>query len=237
MSEGKQVNIASKIAAHSIEAQAGWGSAYGKFAHRIEERGLRIGVEIGVAFGGHAESILMETSVEKLYGVDPYRHLVGYHDPMNLPQEEFDELFKFTLARLARFGNRYEHIREISKNAATQIGDVDFAYIDADHSYMGVWNDLRLWFPKVRPGGVIGGHDYDHPNFAGVRGAIDEFLSHFSLRATHDGDGVWWVEKQGLTQAQQCILATLRPSGMPVEEHLGILARIIRKAGRMLRLR
>ena len=132
----------------------------------------------------------MQASVERLYCVDPYRNLVGYDEPMNLPQEQFDGLFQFTLARLAQFGDRYEHIRAVSKNAASRMGIVDFVYIDADHSYLGVWNDLCPWFPRVRPGGLVGGHDYDHLNFPGVRRAIDGFMSYFGLRATHDGDGV-----------------------------------------------
>jgi predicted O-methyltransferase YrrM len=37
---------------------------------------------------------------------------------------------------------------------------VDFCFIDADHSYASVQADLRAWWPKIRPGGVIAGHDY-----------------------------------------------------------------------------
>jgi hypothetical protein len=229
-------SIEAKIVAHSIQAQGSWESAYGRFARRIEERGLRCGVEIGVAFGGHAESILAATSVEKLYGVDPYRHMDGYDDPMNLPQEEFDELYRFTVARLSRFGPRYEHIRALSGEAANRVHAVDFVYIDADHSYAGVWRDLSLWFPKVRAGGLIGGHDYDHRDFPGVRCAVDEFLGHLRLKATHDGEGVWWTEKPLLTQSEEAALSSIRPAGMPVIAVPRKLKDLARKAARLFDL-
>jgi predicted O-methyltransferase YrrM len=54
---------------------------------------------------------------------------------------------------------------------------IDFLYIDADHSYEGVWADLEGWFPHVKPGGLIIGDDYDHPRYPGVTQAWDEFES------------------------------------------------------------
>ncbi len=41
---------------------------------------------------------------------------------------------------------------------------LDFVYIDADHSYEAVLKDITAWYEKVRPGGVVAGHDY---NFLG----------------------------------------------------------------------
>lgn len=40
---------------------------------------------------------------------------------------------------------------------------VDFLYIDADHSYEGVKADYEIWTPLVRPGGLVGFHDTNHP--------------------------------------------------------------------------
>lgn len=193
------VSIAEKIKKHASEADAGWGPAYGLFSKIIEKKKLKMGVEIGVAFGGHSESILKASTIDKLYGVDPYLHMDGYEDSMNLPQEEFDQLYIFTLERLAPFGDRYQHIRKLSKDAVNDIpAEVDFIYIDADHSYRGVWEDLCTWYPKVRIGGVIGGHDYAHPNHPGVKQAVDEFFRWFGWAIHEEGEGVWWVEKKEL---------------------------------------
>lgn len=190
-------NIKEKIVKHAQEANNSWCGAYDLFSRRINENNLKVGVEVGVAFGGHSEALLKNTKIEKLYGVDPYKHMIDYDDPMNLPQEEFDEVYSFTLNRLAVFGDRYTHIRKISNLAIADIpGKLDFVYIDADHSYEGVLNDLKAWFVLVNDGGLIGGHDYDHPGFPGVKIAVDEFFRRFGWTIHTEGEGVWWVKKE-----------------------------------------
>lgn len=188
-----------KLLQNVEDSQKVWGVGYNHFSKIINQYNLKIGAEIGVAYGGHSEAILKNTNVQKLYGVDPYEHTVGYKDPMNYPQIEFDELYKMTEKRLSLFSNRYKLIRKYSKDAVLSIPEkLDFVYIDADHSYNGVWSDLCLWFSKVRDGGIIGGHDYTHPNFPGVKKAIDEFFRRFGWQVKHEGEGVWWVEKKPL---------------------------------------
>lgn len=197
------MNLKDKIAAEAKRADEGRGRAYPLFSRALNNYGLKVGIEIGVAFGGHAEAMLRQTQIDKLYGVDPYRHFDGYDDPMNLPQSEFDALYEFTKNRLAVFGSRFEAVRDISAAAAaaaaTVIKDqIDFVYVDALHTYEGVRDDLKTWFPKVRAGGIIGGHDYGHPNFPGVKKAVDEFFIRFGWQIHDEGEGVWWVEKKSL---------------------------------------
>jgi len=50
---------------------------------------------------------------------------------------------------------------------------IDFIYIDASHDYENVKNDLIHWYPKVKIGGVIAGHDYYREE---VKRAVDEFF-------------------------------------------------------------
>jgi hypothetical protein len=193
------VSIRAKIQQLAAQADASWGPAYPLFSRIIEREGLKNGAEIGVAFGGHSEAILKSTTIKRLYGVDPYTNSPGYDDPMNLPQAEFDELYRYTLERLTAFRQRFVLIRKPSKEAALEIGEkLDFVYIDADHSYNGVLADLGIWFHKIRDDGVIGGHDYAHPNFPGVRQAIDQFFQRFGWPIQLEGEGVWWVKKQAL---------------------------------------
>ena len=73
--------------------------------------------------------------------------------------------------------------RLTSKEAEGLVSDasLDFCYIDGDHSYQGVVQDLDLWYPKIRSGRVLAGHDfisdgnYDFGSF-GVRRAVSEFV-------------------------------------------------------------
>lgn len=42
-------------------------------------------------------------------------------------------------------------------------GSLDFVFIDADHTKEGIAGDLKSWYPKIKVGGVLAGHDYDYP--------------------------------------------------------------------------
>lgn len=174
-----------------------WKPAYKFLPDLIQKFNLKVGAEIGVAFGGHSEAMLSNTNIELLYGIDSYQHSDSYDDPMNLPQADFDILCETTKNRLAVFGDRFRLIRSDSQQAISQIeGLLDFVYIDAEHSYQGVWQDLCTWYNKIRVGGLISGHDYEHIAFPGVKQAIDEFFRRLDWQVNLEGDGVWWVEKQ-----------------------------------------
>lgn len=45
---------------------------------------------------------------------------------------------------------------------------------DATHSYDAVKEDIKLWIPKIKNHGFIGGHDYNPTDWAGVVKAVDE---------------------------------------------------------------
>ncbi|MGB0767400.1 MAG: glycosyltransferase [Phycisphaeraceae bacterium] len=180
--------------------EASWRIGYDAFPAVVHAKGLRRGVEVGVAFGGHSGAILEQGGVDKLFGVDAYRHRDNYDDPMNLDQPVFDRLAERVVDRLAPFGDRFELVRDDSQQAGDRFADksLDFVYLDADHSEQGVWQDLCTWAIKVRPGGVIAGHDYGHADFPGVRRAVDRFFARFGWTVHEAGHNVWWVERERL---------------------------------------
>jgi hypothetical protein len=55
-------------------------------------------------------------------------------------------------------------------------GGLDFVFIDACHDYEYIYHDIKAWFPKIKKGGYIGGHDYDNAGVPGVRKSVDEFF-------------------------------------------------------------
>lgn len=181
----------------AMQAEHSWGSAYPLIAAVLAKHGARQGVEVGVSYGGNSESMLMRCGLERLYGVDAYRHRPDYDDPANVSQAEFDAIHAYAAARFTRFGNRYVLIRAASQEAVRSVpDDLDFVYLDADHSFVGVRADLRHWFRKVRDGGIICGHDYGHPDFPGVREAVDGFFHRFGWPVHVEGEGVWWTVKR-----------------------------------------
>lgn len=69
---------------------------------------------------------------------------------------------------------------------------VDFVFLDAAHDYQNVRADLAAWWPAIKPGGVLSGHDYDD-FWVGVVQAVDEY---FGFSPRHDAcANCWWVEK------------------------------------------
>lgn len=56
-------------------------------------------------------------------------------------------------------------------------GSVSFIFIDGDHRYEKIKQDILTWLPKLKPDGIIAGHDYGW-NYPGVVKAVDEIFDH-----------------------------------------------------------
>ena len=192
-----------------VSHEAERSESYPHFARVIREKNLDAGVAIGVAFGGQAEAILEQTSASELLGVDAYEAMpaataanptaaaaAAASSALNLSASEFENLFWYVIGRLSRFGPRYNHVRGSSAQAAQVLNvELDFALLDGDRSHAGVFQDLNLWFPKLRNAGVIGGHGYGHASSSGVKAAVDGFFASRGLTVHAEPAHVWWVEK------------------------------------------
>ena len=171
----------------------------------LNARGLLgTGAEVGVKTGWFSEVLLDRWQGRKLVSIDPWQadEPDAYVDVANVSQAEHDAFLAETRARLERFGDRSEIWRDYSTTAAERVGDasLDFVYLDARHDRDSVLEDLEAWFGKVRPGGVIAGHDYVDGAFPegefGVKSAVDAFFGDRGLRVTGTwGDPPWpsWI--------------------------------------------
>jgi predicted O-methyltransferase YrrM len=157
----------------------------------LNRRGL-VGeaVEVGVKRGSYSEYLLRRWRGRRLVSVDPWLEAEAgeYVDRANVAQDEHERFYAETRDRLRRFGGRSEIWRLTSVEAAARVADasVDFVYIDARHDYESVQEDLAVWFPKVRAGGILAGHDYADGRLVqgdfGVKQAVDEFAAARGLR-------------------------------------------------------
>lgn len=126
-----------------------------------EKRLLNKGAEIGVYAGDYSKEIINIWKGDLIL-VDPWRKMDEneYEDIINFSDLEWcmSDCFK----KLKEHINRVHFLRTTSQAAAELIKDesLDFVYIDANHKYDFVKEDIDLWFPKVRKGGVLAGHDY-----------------------------------------------------------------------------
>ena len=165
------------------------------------------GVEVGVQEGKHSAHLLQHWRGAHLISVDPWleQTIEEYTDVASVQQATHDLFYSRTIARLARYRQRNSIWRLTSSEASERLPhhSMDFVYIDARHDYESVKEDLGLWADKVRPGGLLAGHDYFdamHPSFGeyGVRSAVDEFFGERLLPvfSTHDDKpfASWLVE-------------------------------------------
>jgi glycosyltransferase involved in cell wall biosynthesis/predicted O-methyltransferase YrrM len=83
-----------------------------------------------------------------------------------------------------------------------------FVFLDADHSEKAVREDLEAWYPLVKPGGVIGVHDYDNPTFPGVEKAVDPFLEEQRIKGRPSRGVAIWFRKPRATRVTRRIPAS-----------------------------
>ncbi len=117
-------------------------------------------LELGVFEGEYSKKIL-EAGAKVLYMVDVWKAVEkDYEDYSNNKFHPNAYLEAMKIADL--FSNKAIMIRTESKIASNLIEDesLDFMYIDANHYYESVKEDINKWYPKVKKGGVFGGHDY-----------------------------------------------------------------------------
>lgn len=137
---------------------------------------LRSAVEIGTHRGEFAEQLL-NGWWGTLYCVDPW--IAGEKGVFDQPDAWGDREsdYQTCLARLARFGSRAVILKTTSRLAALDFRDcsLDFVYIDGNHRRPHVDEDLRLWWPKVKPGGIFAGHDLTGVWEGEVKPAVTEW--------------------------------------------------------------
>lgn len=124
----------------------------------FKELGFKKGAEIGVERGIYSETLCENIPDLLLYGIDPWKAYKGYKE--HTSQEKLDDFYEETIQRLAPYN--YRIMRAFSKDAYQHFkdGELDFVYIDGNHSFYNITCDLHFWIPKVRKGGIISGHDF-----------------------------------------------------------------------------
>jgi hypothetical protein len=152
-----------------------------------------IGAEVGVHTGHHATQILNGyLNIEKLVLVDPW---VPYSEKKD-SFEEFDTRYK-QVCKLFDGKKNVEIIRDYSVEASKLYPDkfFDFIYLDGDHEYSSVMDDLESWYPKLKTYGVMCGDDFGHPSGLGVIKAVTEFAYSRKLLVFSGEDLQFWFVK------------------------------------------
>lgn len=148
------------------------------------------GAEIGVQKGYFSIEILNDAHVGKLFLVDAWkRQGDSYADDLTVGDQE-DNLRQTQFHIRGHMpGGRVEIIQGMSVDVATNWTgpELDWVYIDADHSYGACYSDLVAWSKHIKPGGSIFGHDYaegGHGITYGVIPAVKDFCDKYGWRLT-----------------------------------------------------
>jgi predicted O-methyltransferase YrrM len=151
-----------------------------------------IGIEIGASYGENALDMLKNLSIKKLFLIDSYKPYKEENKFNSDHKDGFDIIKK----RMIEFNDKVRIIHDFSDKASWLIpSNLDFVYIDGNHDYEFVKRDIELYYPKLKKGGVIGGHDFLTMHL-GVCKAVIEFITKNKLKL--QGDGIdWWVVKNG----------------------------------------
>lgn len=182
--------------------------------------------EIGVFKGITTKYLALCDHIDTVYAVDPWKYTKGYTDHKKLlgnvrrkdshgasiPANTWDQLFKHVHKDLSKFP-KINIVRETSEDASVIVpNELDMIFIDGDHTYKAVMQDLELWIPKIKPGGIISGHDFtwtqDNYDKQGLVKAVmkyfkvhhEDFYPVVDSKRNHlinrQDDRVWWQRKK-----------------------------------------
>jgi hypothetical protein len=104
--------------------------------------------------------------------------------------EKFENLYETFLSNIEPVKDYLNPIRATSMEVVNQYEDesLDFVFIDGNHEYEYVVNDIKHWFPKIKYGGVLSGHDYGYP-------PVSKAVSDNNLGNIISREGCWFYEK------------------------------------------
>jgi hypothetical protein len=157
-----------------------------------------VGAEVGVWRGETCEKVLAQRPKVKLYLVDRWAPPVKGDSYSTSgaqiaakDKKAHEDAYNQVVRLVKPFEDRATYLIGDTVPMAQKIANIslDFAFIDADHSYIGVYNDIIAYLPKVKLGGWLGGHDWN--NKWPVEKAVLEFFPR--NRITLDVNSTWFV--------------------------------------------
>lgn len=167
------------------------------------ELGFNQGAEIGVFRGRNAREMFRQIPNLKLYGIEAFADQPTSTRHKTIPRYERNRG-----AMEGRMkGRNFILIEKFSEEAVQDIpyGSLDFVYIDGDHSYDYAMTDIILWARRVRPGGIVSGHDYIYPGDyhhkydINVKEAVDDYIR------VHKIDNWYITDKTaGINKSDKC---------------------------------
>jgi len=151
-----------------------------ELADYFNRLGFKTGAEIGVAGGAYSEILCRAVPGLKLFCIDIWSPYHG--NRRGGGKEQHANNFHIAAKRLRPYNAKL--IRAMSADAVVRFPDnsLDFVFIDGNHDFDYVMQDLILWSKKVRPGGIVSGHDYYPIRNGGVIEAVNAYTAAHGIK-------------------------------------------------------
>jgi len=162
---------------------------------QIQSNNYKIGAEVGCMEGATSSKLLQYCPKLKLICVDlwePDYDVLSDYCKETYKDWDFDKIKKKFDKQVAPYHHRVTELQGVSWEMADRVEDnsLDFVFIDADHSYESVKKDIIAWVPKLKPGGLLSGHDI---HLEGVLKAVKELTVNWTdTKVNH----VWCCKKE-----------------------------------------
>jgi len=170
---------------------------------QLQGRPGLIGAEIGVYEGKNARYYLKELDIKRMFLIDPYMEYENYVPTTLGLKANLERAEKVAHAALGEYAHKIVWIKKKATKAEEAItdGSLDFVYIDGNHSFKSVTEDIMLYYPKLKKGGLLAGHDYDYLD---VKNAVDTWIEYWGLGLHLEDTGElrggkkldWWAWKK-----------------------------------------
>jgi hypothetical protein len=168
---------------------------YSRFIKEIPENGhfVEVGSWKGKSIAYLGVEAINSGKTIKIDAVDTWNGSLNEQCHVDDPYVRTDSLYTLFCANISRVSSVVNPIRLPSLDAAKKYADgsLDIVFIDACHAYECVREDIAAWYPKVKIGGTIAGHDYTF-SFPGVVKAVNEFFGSEAVEKTE----MCWVFKK-----------------------------------------
>lgn len=153
-------------------------------------------VEVGV-WKGKSLSYFIVENINKnknitTYAVDTWEGSPEHREDSAIINKTLYEQF---ISNMSSVANKFIPMHMTSEQASKQFEDnsLDVVFIDAQHEYGPVKQDLELWYPKVKSNGIFCGHDY-YNGWPGVEQAVNEFAE--TNKLTISGSEMCWITQK-----------------------------------------
>lgn len=152
-------------------------------------------LECGVWTGDNAMDLYQGFNCERLYLMDKWHEYYEHY--------HFPAMHAYALQVFKKFDNKNEVIIIRSDSLTFDLfpdNYLDYIYLDDNHSYPHVLQEIENYYKALKPGGIMGGDNYE---ISGVKKSVDEFFGEKKVstapwkKASNGNDVLdWWIYKE-----------------------------------------